>query len=205
MAEFYWKSDKNWKAGGKSKFFAQGLINVGFKADNLNLSYSFSHLMQLKGSDSHPLLTLTAKNTEGEERLRVNHAVWSDDKNTWVDEILGGEGEDKDKGASWNDNPNTGEVGVNDKWLDVNMAFSCQEEGYLKLVVRDLDTGAERINIDRPTINLWQGNAGDEFGLKFGLYRKIKVAKDDDQVRAGLVSPVDTIKVASVVIEKVDH
>jgi len=149
-----------------------------FKADDLNLSTSFTHFFQIKGSADHPLLTITAKRSDGAEDLRINYGE--------QDTILGS--------VDW--------TKANDRWLQVDLEWQCNNQGYLKLVITDVENQEKLIEIDEPSLAMWQNIENDIFGYKFGFYRKVKASIGDINFKAGLESLEDKIRIGNITIEK---
>lgn len=150
-----------------------------FKAEDIGLSYSFSHLFQIKGKHPHPLLTLTARRISNTQNvLRVLHGT--------EDSILAE--------IDWHQ--------VKERWLSASLRFSCKHQGFLAFTIIDAITNSPLITIDLPEIDLWQGIEHDQLGFKFGLYRRVKLHATDEQFRDGLHSLVDTVRLGAVRIEK---
>jgi hypothetical protein len=149
-----------------------------FKANDLNLSTSFTHFFQIKGSADHPLLTITAKRSDGAEALRINYGE--------QDTILGS--------VDWNK--------ANDRWLQVDLEWQCNNQGYLKLVITDVENQEKLIEIDESSLAMWQNIESDTFGYKFGFYRKVKANIGDINFKAGLESLEDKIRIGQITIEK---
>ncbi len=149
-----------------------------FKADDLNLSTSFTHFFQIKGSAGHALLTITAKRSDGVEALRINYGE--------QDTILGS--------VDW--------TKANDRWLQVDLEWQCNNQGYLKLVITDIKNQEKLIEIDEPSLAMWQNIENDIFGYKFGFYRKVKASIGDVNFKAGLESLEDKVRIGKISIEK---
>ncbi len=149
-----------------------------FKVDNLNLSTSFTHFFQIKGSADHPLLTITAKRSDGLEALRINYGE--------QDTILGS--------VDWSK--------ANDRWLQVDLEWRCNNQGYLKLVITDVENQDKLIEIDEPSLAMWQNIENDILGYKFGFYRKVKASIGDLDFKAGLESLEDKVRIGKITIEK---
>ncbi|REL27728.1 PKD domain-containing protein [Thalassotalea euphylliae] len=149
-----------------------------FKADDIGLSYSFSHLFQIKGDADHPLLTFTARRVANENNaLRILHS----EQDTVLAEI------------DW-------EL-IKERWLDARIDFSCQNDGYVKVVIAEVATQKELVSVDIPELDMWQDITLDKLGFKFGLYRRVKLNADDEQFREGLNSLVDKVYVGAIRIE----
>jgi hypothetical protein len=153
-------------------------VLFSFKADYLNLSTSFTHFMQIKGQSDHPLFAITAKRTNSEEKLRLNFGS--------NDEIWGA--------VSWDL--------VNNRWLDVEVEFQCAVNGYLSAQILDSITHDKYIYVEIPSLKMWQDLDDDLFGIKVGIYRKVKSLIDDSEFKAGLDSLEDKVRVSGVVIQK---
>ncbi len=148
-----------------------------FKADNLNLSTSFTHFFQIKGESSHPLLTLTAKRTSGIEALRVNYGS---------DDIILGE-------LTWED--------ANDRWLDVSLVLSCSDQGSLALIISDTLSKEALMAVNQTDLDMWQDILGDRLGFKWGLYRKVKANISDNEFKSGLEAREDKVRVSAIRVE----
>ncbi|REL28389.1 hypothetical protein DXX93_18680 [Thalassotalea euphylliae] len=149
-----------------------------FKTDDIGLSYSFSHLFQIKGEADHPLLTFTARRVSNENNaLRILHS----EQDTVLAEI------------DWDL--------VKQRWLDARIDFSCQNDGYLKVVIADTSNQQELVSLDISEIDMWQDIALDKLGFKFGLYRRVKLYADDELFREGLSSLIDKVYVGTIRIE----
>lgn len=151
-------------------------LSWSFKVENLDLSTSFTHFFQIKGSSDHPLLTLTAKRTNGVEALRVNYGE--------QDEVLGD--------IDWQQ--------VNNIWLDVELTFNCSDQGGLKLKLLNHDTKETLIEIDKPELDMWQSDADDGLGLKWGIYRKVKANIGDSEFKSGLTSLESRMRMGNLLI-----
>lgn len=148
------------------------------KAEDIGLSYSFSHLFQIKGSDDHPLLTLTARRTSAtEQALQVLHGA--------EDTVLGS--------ADW--------ALIKQRWLDVSLSFSCQNKGFLTMTLVDSLTKTTLLKLDLPDLDMWQDIAKDRLGFKFGLYRKVKQNVSDTVFRDGLKTTEDRVSIKSIRLE----
>lgn len=148
-----------------------------FYPGDLNLSTSFTHLMQVKGGNEHPLLTITAKRTGGVEALRINHGS--------NDDVLGE--------VDWEK--------INSHWVDAEMEFKCSNDGYLKLKLTDHETQKTLFNLDKANLDMWQDIDGDKLGIKLGIYRKVKDSVSDETFKAGLISLEDHVRISAVTIK----
>jgi|GEM_PF-2314640 len=146
-----------------------------FKAEDIGLSYSFSHLFQIKGSNDHPLLTFTARRISSEDNaLRVLHG----EQDTVLAEV------------DWKL--------IKERWLNATLHFSCKDKGYLTVQISDVETQNQLISLHIPEIDMWQDIELDKLGFKFGLYRRVKLNADDEHFREGLDSLEDKVRVGSI-------
>lgn len=164
-------------------------IAFTMKADSLNLSTSFTHLFQLKGQSELPLITLSAQRTDLIEALRVKHYS----------------GNQTLAAVDWKK--------ANNRWLDVVIAFQCTEQGYLKVQVKDVLTKELYLDVNKSGLSMWQGVANDLYGMKAGLYRRIKddciSAPVEDpkschnaKIKDGLESEEDSVRIGDLSISK---
>ncbi len=149
-----------------------------FKAEDIGLSYSFSHLFQIKGANDHPLLTFTARRISNEDNaMRILHG----EQDTILAEV------------DWEQ--------IKERWLNATLHFSCKNNGYLTVKISDLETQNQLISIDISEIDMWQNVESDQLGFKFGLYRRVKLTADDESFREGLDSLEDKVRLGSIRIE----
>lgn len=159
------------------------------KADDLKLSTSFTHLFQLKGQSELPLFTLSAQRTDTVEALRLRYQP----ENRTLAAV------------AWEK--------VNNRWLDVSMAFQCAEQGYLKVKIKDLQTGELYMDFSQSAVVMWQGVSDDVYGIKAGIYRKVKenctpsqpeaaTACSDTEIKKGLDNEQDSLRIGRFSISK---
>lgn len=129
-------------------------IDFSLKMDNIQLSTSFTHLFQLKGKDEMPLFTLSAQKTAGVTALRLNHLA-ADNKLKPLAAV------------PWEQ--------VSNRWLDISLRFSCEQQGFLDATIKDKVAGTPTyLSHQSRDIKMWQDVSHDVYGMKTGLYRKIK-------------------------------
>lgn len=169
-------------------------IDFSLKSDDINLSTSFTHLFQLKGKADTPLFTLSAQKTAGVTALRLNHVQGSTRLSPLAE-------------VPWDQ--------VRNSWLAISLGFSCGPQGYLELVIKDQQTGAVTY-VDKkfPELKMWQDQSNEVYGMKTGLYRKIKEdclpAQSDatkpcaakDIIKEGLERSEDKVRLGHLSIRK---
>jgi hypothetical protein len=129
-------------------------VDFSFKTDDIQVSTSFTHLFQLKGKADNPLFTLSAQKTSGETALRLNHVQGT----TKLSPLAA---------VQWDQVRNT--------WLAITLKFSCGQQGYLDVLIKDAKTGQTTyLNKKFSGLKMWQDVSNDVYGIKTGLYRKIK-------------------------------
>jgi hypothetical protein len=169
-------------------------VDFSMKMDNIQLSTSFTHLFQLKGKDDMPLFTLSAQKTASVTALRLNH-LGADNKLQPLAAV------------PWEQ--------VNDRWLAISLRFSCAQQGYLEALIKNKATGSP-IYLEHKSagIRMWQDVSHDVYGIKTGLYRKIKddcspaqatatISCDDPAVMKKEFSRLqDSVRIAELTIRK---
>lgn len=129
-------------------------LDFNFKTDDIDLSPSFTHVFQLKGKADTPLFTLSVQDTQKVKALRLNH-------------VQGGTKLEPLAAVPWEQ--------VKNNWLAISMRFSCGEQGYLEVQVRDkLKPETIYLNEKHTNLKMWQDQSNEVYGIKTGLYRKVK-------------------------------
>ena len=149
------------------------------KTEDIGLSYSFSHLFQIKGQDDQPLLTLTARRVSA--TTNELHLLYGNQSS-----ILAS--------VDWGL--------VKQRWLDAALTFTCSDNGNLRFSLIDTLTQQPVMTYQNQALAMWQGIDNDKLGLKFGLYRKVKVNSSDAQFREGLHLREDNVYIRTIRIEQ---
>lgn len=148
-----------------------------FKAQDIGLTYSFTHLFQMKGIGDHPLLTFTARRVSNNKNsLRILHGE--------QDAILGE--------LDWEQ--------IKERWIQSTVEFSCQEKGFLTITLTDLDTNEVLLSLEKQELDMW-ANDSEQLGFKFGFYRRVKQNASDTTFREGLNSLIDEVRFSDIRIE----
>ncbi|RVT44837.1 hypothetical protein EMM73_15205 [Rheinheimera sediminis] len=169
-------------------------VDFSLKSDDINLSTSFTHLFQLKGKADTPLFTLSAQKTDGETALRLNHVQGTSRLSPLA-------------AVPWDK--------VKDSWLAISLGFSCGSQGYLNIVIKDQHPGGVTyLDQKFPELKMWQDQSNDVYGIKTGLYRKIKEnclpaqadatasCADLSLIKKGLERPEDKVRLGQINIRK---
>lgn len=150
----YANSDSNLKGfvGETMRFHWYFKLDSGF-----SISKNFSHFFQLKavgGNDSsQPIVTISGSINSGNKEFEIifNSGNGTSDKQL--------------KHTNWS-KANTGH------WMEMEVIATFAEEGYLKIVIRDL-AGEVILETERTSIDLWR--TGSTFVRpKWGIYRSLK-------------------------------
>jgi len=129
-----------------------------FKLDSgFSISKNFSHFFQLKavgGDDSsQPIVTISGSINSGNEEFEI---IYNSGNGTSDKQL---------SHTNWS-KANTGQ------WMEMEVIATFAEEGYLKIVIRDL-AGEVILETERTSIDLWR--TGSTFVRpKWGIYRSLK-------------------------------
>ncbi len=169
-------------------------VDFSFKTDDIQVSTSFTHLFQLKGKADNPLFTLSAQKTSGVTALRLNHLQGT----TKLSQLAA---------VQWEQVRNT--------WLAITLKFSCGQQGYLEVVIKDAKTGQTTYLNEKFTgLKMWQDVSNDVYGIKTGLYRKIKddcipaqadavkSCADASVMKSGFIRLEDSVRLGHLTIRK---
>lgn len=130
---------------------------------NMEISTRFSHFFQLKavgGSDSHPVLTITGAERDGQDGIEVRHSPEQDD--TILERV------------NWDR--------VTGEWVEVYCRVTFADSASLRIVAKRLSDGEVIFNIDQSGLDFWRGTEASHFVRpKWGIYRSLA---DFDNLRS---------------------